>query len=89
MDNVLLLAALKTDLGISTSVFDDRLAERLASSREEIRREGITLLDTAEDRDLLVMHAAWKWRSRVTGEGMPRMLRWLMNNRIFSEEAME
>lgn len=88
MDNVLLLAALKTDLGISSAVFDERLTARLESSREEIRREGITLLDTAEDRDLLVMHAAWKWRSRVTGEGMPRMLRWLMNNRIFSEEAM-
>ena len=54
-----------------------------------IEREGATALDlsTLEDKQLVVMYAAWLWRRRDTQEGMPRMLRWALNNRIFSEKA--
>ena len=52
-----------------------------------IAEEGITLADTEEDRDLVVMYAAYLWRSRSTGEDMPRMLRYALNNRLFSRKA--
>ena len=35
------------------------------------------------------MYAAYLWRSRTTGEGMPRMLRYALNNRLFSRKARE
>ena len=30
------------------------------------------------------MYAGWLWRRRDTMEGMPRMLRWALNNKVFS-----
>jgi hypothetical protein len=35
---------------------------------------------------LVVMYAAWLWRKRDNMEGMPRMLRYALNNRIFQEK---
>ena len=40
-----------------------------------------------EDAQLVVMYSAWTWRRRDTGEGMPRMLRWALNNRILGQNA--
>lgn len=55
-----------------------------------ITREGATLdVSNLEDAQLVVMYSAWTWRKRDTGEGMPRMLRWALNNRIFGEKAHE
>lgn len=84
-----ILAALKVDLGIkSTTAYDDRLGQIIQSSYASIVREGATLnVDSLEDAQLVVMYAAWIWRRRDTGEGMPRMLRYQLNNRIFSEKA--
>lgn len=87
MCTALLLAALKTDLGISTDAYDGRLTSRLQTAQERIAQEGVTLTDTEADRDLVVMYAAWLWRFRQTNEPMPRMLRWALNNRIFSQKA--
>ena len=83
----LLLRDLKLDLGISSEAFDNRLASRLATAKQWIEAEGCTLSDSEADRELVVMYAAWLWRSRVTGEGMGRMLRSALNNRIFGEKA--
>lgn len=84
------LAMLKVDLGITATAYDDRLAQYLTYARAEILREGITLsedtgstTETLDDANLQVMYAAWLWRKRDSGEGMPRMLRWAMNNRLF------
>lgn len=87
MNENLLLAALRADLGISSQAFDDRLLDKLRTAQARIAEEGITLEDTPEDRDLVVMYAAWLWRSRVSGDGMPRMLRYALNNRLFSRKA--
>lgn len=87
MNDNLLLAALRADLGISSQAFDDRLMEKLRTAQARIAEEGITLDDTSEDRDLVVMYAAWLWRSRVSGDGKPRMLRYALNNRLFSRKA--
>lgn len=84
-----ILAALKIDLGITTSAYDTRLGQYIDAAREFIEREGATLEDTAEDNQLLIEYAAWLWRRRDTQEGMPRMLRWALNNRIFSPKMKE
>ncbi len=86
MVDVDLLAMLKVDLGITAKVYDERLMQYLQAAKAEITREGITLLDTVDDNQLVVMYAAWSWRKRDTGEGMPRMLRYALNNRLFSEK---
>lgn len=87
MDDWHMLLALKTDLGITTDAYDDRLRSRLQTARERIEQEGVTLDETREsDRDLVILYAAWLWRARAGGD-MPRMLRYALNNRIFSEKG--
>lgn len=84
----LLLTGLKTDLGMSaTTRFDDRLIERLIQAEEELTAQGITLQDTSRDRELVIMYAAWLWRSRTDGAPMPRMLKIARNNRLAGEKA--
>jgi len=85
-----ILSALKVDLGnmISTS-YDNRFKQIIQASYKAIVREGVKTLnaDDIEDIELIVMYASWLWRKRDTGEGMPRMLRWQLNNRVMSEKA--
>lgn len=81
-----LLTMLKIDCGITTTAFDERLAQYVEVAKSEITREGATLVDIASDSQLVVMYAAWLWRKRDTGEGMPRMLRYAINQRVFSEK---
>lgn len=84
-----LLTMLKVDLGIASTGYDTRLSQILETSEKAIIAEGASTLDKSqlEDAQLIVMYAAWIWRKRDTGDGMPRMLRWSLNNRIFSEKA--
>lgn len=84
-----LLSRLKIDLGISTDAYDSRLTQYLESAEQMIMREGITLAGSEEDDQIVVMYAAWMWRRRDSGEGMPRMLRYAMNNRLFSQKMGE
>lgn len=79
-----LIEMLKIDLGITTVAYDERLTSLIGTAREMIAREGITLRDNYEDAQLIVMYAAWMWRRRDTMEGMPRMLRYALNNRVFA-----
>lgn len=78
---------LKVDLGITTTAYDERLENYLQTARKMITREGVVLTsgedETVDDINLNIMYAAWLWRKRDTGEGMPRMLRWELNNRVF------
>ena len=84
-----LLAGLKVDLGIVTSAYDERLTAYLENAQAAITREGVTLNDSVEDNTLTIQYAAWTWRHRDSGEGMPRMLRWALNNRIFGEKMKD
>lgn len=82
-----MLDMLKIDLGIkSTTAYDDRLIQYLNYSFQEIQSKGVTL-DVAggQDQQLIVMYAAWLWRRRDSGEGMPRMLRYALNNRLIGQ----
>lgn len=85
-----ILKSLKVDLGIlSTTAYDERLKEIIKSSYLMIVSEGAATLnvDTLDDAQLVVMYSAWIWRRRDTGEGMPRMLRYQLNNRVLGEKA--
>lgn len=88
-----LLTMLKTDLGISqtTTAYDARLGQYLESAKQAIIREGATTISTTEpaDMQLLVMYAAWLFRRRDSMDGMPRMLRMALNNRVFAQKAGE
>lgn len=82
-----LLSALKIDLGIVTTAYDERLTQYLEAAQKEIEREGATLnMNDTDDAQIVVMYASWLWRKRDTGEGMPRMIRYALNNRVFSEK---
>ncbi len=83
-----LLKLLKLDLGIVTKSKDEFLVLLLGAAKKEIQREGITLQDTVDDAHLIVMYAAYLFRKRAKdtdAAGMPRMLRYALNNRLFSE----
>ena len=82
-----MLTMLKIDLGITGTAFDERLCQYLDSATQMIETEGITLTNSQEDQQLVVSYAAWLWRRRDSGNGMPRMLRYLLNNRLFKEKA--
>ena len=81
----MMLEILKIDLGITTKRYDERLSQYLSSAQREIEREGVTFPSdlSVSDGNLIVQYAAWMWRKRDTGEGMPRMIRWQINNRLF------
>lgn len=82
-----MLENLKIDLGITTDRYDARLNSYLQSAQSMIATEGITLDTTdTQDQQIIIMYASWLWRRRDTMEGMPRMLRWLMNNRLMHEK---
>lgn len=87
-DAASLLPALKVDLGVTACVYDERLVAYLRNAQTEITREGITLNESVGDDELTIKYAAWTWAKRTTGEGMPRMLRYALNNRLFAEKAV-
>ena len=64
------------------------LLQLIASAQEQITREGITLdLSEADDCLTVSMYAAYLYRRRaVADNGMPRMLRYRLNNRLFAEK---
>ena len=86
----IMLTMLKTDLGILTSTaYDARLTQMLTAAQKAVIAEGVTTLDVSDimDAELVVMYAAWLWRRRDSMDGMPRMLRLALNNRVFAEKA--
>ena len=85
-ENEMLLAMVKIDLQITTTAYDERLTQLITAAKSMIEREGITLnMTSMEDCNLVIMYAAYLWRKRDTTEEMPRMLRYAMNNRLFSQ----
>ena len=85
-----ILRALKTDLGLTTQAYDERLGQYIVSARKNISIEGIHLdADDIHDCNLVIQYAAWLWRKRIYGDGMPRMLRWELNQRLIHERLSE
>ena len=98
MDAATMLSMLKVDLGIVTEAYDARLTQYIQAAAEEITREGASTLDASSsvtDAMLVTQLAAYMWRARdaapgtgsAAATGMPRWLRYAINNRIFAEKA--
>lgn len=84
-----LLIMTKSNLAIAGSTWDSYLQNLITVSKQSIAREGITLTDTLEDDNLIVMYASYLYRKRVEDvAAMPRMLRYALNNRLFAEKSM-
>lgn len=84
-----ILTMLQVDLGelYPSSQRQAYLQQAINAAQAFITREGITLTDSIEDGQLVEMYAAYLIRKRATEEAMPRMLRWALNNRLFSQKA--
>lgn len=63
------------------------LNQAISAAKSFIGREGVALTASVEDGQLVEMYAAYLIRKRAEDTGMPRMLRWALNNRLFSEKA--
>ena len=79
-----MMSLLKIDLGIIGTAYDPQLGQLIAAAKDMIAREGVALTYSIEDAQLVILYAAYLFRKRATNERMPRMLRWALNNRIFS-----
>lgn len=84
------LSLLRLDLQLSNREFDSLLIQKLAAAEQMIAEEGIRLTDSAKDEELRIMYAAFLYRKRAEDNPvMPRMLRWALNNRLFSQKAAD
>ena len=80
-----ILKILKIDLQVSVNALDEYLLFLISSAKEFILKEGITLTTSQDDALLVEMYAAYLYRKRKEQQNeMPRMLRWALNNRLFS-----
>ena len=81
-----LLTEFKATLGITTEKLDTRLTRVLGAAADAIVQEGITDLDPNNrlDGELIIDYAQWAWEKRREDVGLPRMIRWRLNNRLFA-----
>lgn len=83
-----ILVALKIDLQIATDKMDIYLGQLIQAAKAYIVTEGINLDCSTGDGMLVEMYAAYLYRRRrEENVTMPRMLRWALNNRLFSQKA--
>lgn len=84
-----ILSILQADLNILApdATRTAQLEHYIQAATSFIKREGVALAApySIEDGQLIEMYAAYLFRKRDSGEGMPRMLRWALNNRIFGQ----
>lgn len=80
-----ILQILKIDLQVSVDALDKYLLFLISSAKEYISKEGVILTTSKDDALLVEMYAAYLYRKRKEqANEMPRMLRWALNNRLFS-----
>lgn len=89
MTDAELLKMTKSNLQIAGSTWDDYLAQLLTAAQGAIATQGITLdLEKIDDCNLVVMYASYLYRKRADDNpAMPRMLRYELNNRLFSQKV--
>lgn len=89
MADINILVPLKIDLQISSTAQDNYLEQLIELAESAIGTEGITLdLTSVSDSMLVEMYAAYLYRKRrESNTAMPRMLRWMLNNRLLQEKA--
>lgn len=84
-----ILEILKTDLQISADEYDEYLHNIISLAKDAISDEGIKINAESERDGMLVeLYAAYLYRKRKTEKAdMPRMLRYMLNNRLFRQKA--
>lgn len=84
-----ILKILRPDLQISVDVYDAYLMDMIHLAREAIADEGIVLsIESDRDGMLIELYAAYLYRSRKDKKAdMPRMLRYMLNNRLIQQKA--
>lgn len=89
MTDAELLKMTKSNLQIAGSTWDNYLAQLLTAAQGAIATQGITLdLEKIDDCNLVVMYASYLYRKRADDNpAMPRMLRYELNNRLFSQKV--
>lgn len=92
MTDEFLLSMLRADLEQPSPTVNEYLLELIEAAKESIEATGIWLTDTARDRNLVVMFAAYLYRKRKADnpkgkDKMPRMLRSALNDRLMAEKG--
>ena len=84
-----ILTMTKSNLQISGNMFDDYLGMLIEAAQGAIATEGITIDYTSiEDCNIVIMYASYLYRKRLGDDpAMPRMLRYALNNKLFSQKA--
>ena len=85
-----ILSMTKLNLQLTGTAFNGYLSELvIPAAKKAIGQEGITLdLTDLNDCNIVVMYASYLYRRRADSDaGMPRMLRYALNNRLFAEKA--
>ena len=82
------------DLQISASQYDEYLMNMIKLAEKEIKKEGIVIEESEtsgfsiEDGMLIQMYAAYLYRKRKEQVvAMPRSLRYMLNNTLFSQKG--
>ena len=91
------LTLLKSDLQLITDSNDTFLTHLLGAAEAAMVREGITNDDSTEFNACQISYAAYLFRKRAASTaggkdsetGMPRFLRWQMNNLLLSQKIQE
>lgn len=102
MTNLDILEMLKANLEIATKTHDTYLSQLIEVGYKQIIEEGIKIdkedapegsdytysIEDIKDVNLIVMYAAYLYRKRADENApqMPRMLRYALNNRLFSQK---
>lgn len=82
----------------SKAAKDLELMQYVQTAEVYIEREGIVLEDVVDDQMLVSMYAMWLYDKRKTTgskytsyyiQNMPRMLRYNLNNRLFSQKVKD
>lgn len=85
-----ILLMLKIDLGVTTTAYDSRFLQLISAAEGYIKAEGAILdLESVDDMQLVKMYADYLWRRRDSQTGMPRMLRFALNNKVLGQKAGE
>lgn len=89
MDTSTLLNSLdlfKLDLGITHDLRDTYFSNLIKSADMELTKMGIDLTNNSvEDMQLIVDYAAWNYRKRQEDVGLPRNLKFRINNRVIQK----
>lgn len=85
---LLTMTKLNLEIPAANTLFDEYISNLIDAAKQMISREGIVLTESIEDDNLVVMYAAYLYRKRAEDTPqMPRMLRYALNNRLFSQKV--